>query len=204
MKALFRAINRRKTKHYVTIVSGLPRSGTSMLMKMLEAGGMPLIADHLRTADDDNPKGYYEFERVKKLPEGDFGWIEEAKGQGVKIISALLKHLPGDYAFRVLFLRRAIPEILASQKKMLIRRNKDPNQIQDEEMTQLYLKHLGDVESWLGEQENIQTLKIDYNQIIADPAPGINEINRFLDKALDTDAMLRIVDPSLYRQRGEK
>ncbi|HZD55295.1 MAG TPA: hypothetical protein VE136_01120, partial [Anaerolineales bacterium] len=99
----------------MTIVSGLPRSGTSMMMKMLEAGGVPPLTDEIRTADRDNPKGYYEFERVKKMPDGDKAWMVEARGKSVKVISALLEHLPPQYDYKVIFMRRDMNEILASQ-----------------------------------------------------------------------------------------
>src|SRR5437899_574640 len=115
----------------VTIVSGLPRSGTSMMMKMLEAGGMEPLTDHVRTADEDNPKGYYEFERVKDL-EKDQTWLEDAKGRYVKVISMLLKHLPAGYTYKVIFMRRTMEEILASQRKMLVRRGESPDRVADE------------------------------------------------------------------------
>ena len=110
----------------IVVVSGLPRSGTSMMMKMLEAGGIPPVTDELRTADDDNPKGYYEFERVKQMDKGDTAWVADAQGKVVKVISALLKHLPSSHNYQVIFLRRHMSEILASQRKMLIRRGEDP------------------------------------------------------------------------------
>src|SRR5687768_1736541 len=110
----------------ITVVSGLPRSGTSMMMKMLEAGGLEPVVDHVRKPDEDNPKGYYEFERVKAL-ENDREWLPEAKGKFVKVISMLLRHLPADHRFKVIFMQRNMPEVLASQKKMLVRRGEDPN-----------------------------------------------------------------------------
>ena len=130
----------------VTIVSGLPRSGTSMMMKMLEAGGLPPLTDNLRTADEDNPKGYYEFERVKQLPKGDVAWLPDAQGKVVKVIAALLPSLPGGYHYRVIFMQRAMPEVLASQRQMLIRRGEDPNKIPDDVIAKLFEKHLKQVE----------------------------------------------------------
>ena len=104
----------------ITVVSGLPRSGTSMMMKMLEAGGVPLIIDNLRTSDEDNPAGYYEFEPVKKLGKGDSGWLADAQGKAVKVIAALLVHLPAAYTYQIIFMHREMSEILASQRKMLL------------------------------------------------------------------------------------
>ena len=107
LKKLFQST----TKEPIVIVSGLPRSGTSMMMKMLEAGGIPPLTDEIREADTDNPKGYYEFERVKKLDKGDIAWLPEAEGKSVKVISALLKHLPAEYDYRIIFMRREMTRI---------------------------------------------------------------------------------------------
>lgn len=120
-----------KKPDHVVVVSGLPRSGTSMMMKMLEVGGLSPLIDGEREADEDNPKGYYEFERVKQLPKGDYGWLEDARGRVVKVISGLLVHLPPTHDYRVVFMRRAMPEILASQRKMLVRRGENPEQVSD-------------------------------------------------------------------------
>lgn len=193
-----------KPKEAVIVVSGLPRSGTSMMMKMLEAAGLEALTDNIRTADMDNPKGYYEFERVKKLPEGDTGWLEEAQGKVVKIISELLKNLPPGHNYKVLFMRRSTEEILASQKQMLVRSGKPTDKVSDEKLAELYQKHLGKVESWLAQQPNFAVLYVDYNQLLADPRPQIDQIQRFLDKPVDVEKMAEIVDPNLYRQRKEK
>ena len=185
----------------VVIVSGLPRSGTSMMMKMLEAGGIPPLTDRQRTADEDNPKGYYEFERVKQLKDSDVAWLPEARGKAVKVISALLEHLPAEYNYRVLFMRRALPEILASQRQMLIRRGEDPDKTSDEEMAILYEKHLRKVEAWLEGQPNFEVLYLDYNRLLERPGPDIARINAFLGDVLDTEKVNSVIDPDLYRQR---
>jgi len=185
----------------VIVVSGLPRSGTSMMMKMLEAGGLPLLTDHLRTPDEDNPKGYYEFERVKQLPKGDTAWLPEAQGKAVKVISALLEHLPADYEYRVIFMRRDLNEVLASQRKMLIRRGENPDKVNEQELLRLFAKHVRQVLHWLEQQPHMKVLEIPYNALIQDPVPYVRQINAFLGGTLDEDAMIRVVDPSLYRNR---
>lgn len=190
----------RKKKPIITIVSGLPRSGTSMTMKMLEAGGLPPLTDQIRTADDDNPKGYYEFERAKKLREGDTAWVPEAAGKAVKVIGALLMHMPAGYEYRVLFMRREMREILASQAKMLENRGEE-NTIDDETMSALFAKHVKQVEDWMNGQSNLKSMDVDYNAMLADPAPLVKKINKFLGGNLDEAAMLTVVDPQLYRQR---
>ncbi len=186
----------------VVIVSGLPRSGTSMMMKMLEAGGMELIIDGIRTADEDNPKGYYEFERVKQLDKGDTAWVAEAQGKAVKVISALLEHLPPEYEYKVLFMNRKMPEVLASQRKMLERRG-EKSEISDEKLAELLRKHVQQVKLWLARQPNFAMLDLDYNAMLADPEPWAEKVNAFLGGGLDVRAMVEVVDPNLYRNRAE-
>lgn len=185
----------------VIVVSGLPRSGTSMMMRMLEAGGVPVLVDGIRTPNADNPKGYYEFERVKKLPDGDVAWLPDAQGKVVKIIAALLMHLPDTYTYRVLFMRRHIDEILASQKQMLVRRNEDPGAVADEEMARLFEKHLKQVYGWMAQQQNLAYMDVDYNRLLVEPLPILKEVQAFLGLSLDLPAMSAVVDPTLYRQR---
>jgi len=186
----------------ITVVSGLPRSGTSMIMKMLEAGGMAVLTDGLRAADADNPKGYYEFERVKALPKGDTAWVAEAQGKAVKVISALLEHLPAGYSYRVIFVRREMAEVLASQRKMLLRRGEPADQVSDAELARLFEKHLRKVHDWLAAQPNISLLNVDYNEMLRDPDPYISQLNAFLGNSLDATKIARVVDPSLYRNRA--
>lgn len=187
----------------VIIVSGLPRSGTSMMMKMLEAGGLPVLTDGERAADSDNPKGYYEFERVKALPKGDTAWLAGAQGKVVKVIAALLEHLPAGNTYKVIFMRRAMDEILASQKKMLVRRGEDPDKIDDAELARLFGKHVRKTELWLAAQPNFSVLDVDYNRMLADSLPLVAQVNRFLGGRLNEDKMAQAVDPNLYRNRAE-
>ncbi|HOU13403.1 MAG TPA: sulfotransferase [Anaerolineae bacterium] len=191
----------RKAPQAVIVVSGLPRSGTSMMMKMLEAGGLEVLTDHIRQPNADNPQGYYEFERVKKLPEGDTLWIKEAEGKVVKIISALLMHLPPDHTYKILFMRRSMDEILASQKQMLVRRGEDPDKSNDADMARLFEKHVREVHTWLDKQPNLTYLDVDYNAMLADPRPQLARILPFLGCNLDLEKMAATVNPSLYRQR---
>ena len=196
MKRFFR----RKSIPTIIIVSGLPRSGTSMTMKMLDAGGIPVLTDHVRTADQDNPKGYYEYERAKKLREGDTEWIPEAEGKAVKVIGALLVHMPATHQYRVLFMRREMDEILASQARMLENRGEE-NSVDNETMAALFAKHVKQIEDWMNSQSNLKYIDVDYNRVISDPIPQIRKINRFLGGNLDEAAMLKVIEPQLYRQR---
>ncbi len=192
---------RKQNTPRIVVVSGLPRSGTSLMMKMLEAGGIPPLTDNIRTADEDNPKGYYEFERVKKLREGDTAWIPLAEGKAVKVIAALLPYLPDTYRYHVVFMRRAMPEILASQRQMLIRRGEDPDKISDEEIARLFQKHLQKVKAWMAQQPHLAYIEVSYNELLAAPRPVVERVNQFLGGNLDVERMAQVVDPSLYRQR---
>ena len=188
------------SRDYLTIVSGLPRSGTSMMMQTLEAGGIPAMSDNIREADSDNPKGYYEFEPVKKTKE-DPSWLEDADGKVVKMVYRLLYDLPGDRKYRVVFMRRDLDEVLASQKVMLDRLNKEAGAVGDEQMAAMFRKQLADFERWAGEQDHLSILEINYRDVVDEPMPQMERINEFLGGDLDLQAMAAVVTPSLYRQR---
>jgi len=185
----------------ILVVSGLPRSGTSMMMKMLEAGGVQVVTDKLRIADQNNPNGYYELERVKQLKDGDLSWLEDARGKVVKIITALITHLPASYPYKVIFMQRDLLEVLASQRKMLGRLGKPEDKVDDEQMAKIYQGHLRNVEAWLKRQSNIELLYTNYNEMIKDPAGPVQRVNQFLGDGLDTQAMLGVINKDLYRER---
>ena len=187
-------------KEIITVVSGLPRSGTSMMMKMLEAGGMEIMKDGIRKADDDNPNGYYEFEKAKEL-EKDTSWLKDAKGKVVKIISALLEHLPEKYNYKIIFMHRNMDEILNSQRQMLIRRGEPTDEVSDEKMNKMFLKHLQTVEEKLKKKSNIDVLPVHYNEFLEEPETHSKIVNQFLKISLNADNMISVVDHSLYRQR---
>lgn len=189
------------THKAIVVVSGLPRSGTSLTMQMLAAGGLPIVTDNLRQADPDNPLGYYEYGLVKKLPNGEHAWLQDCHGKAIKVISALLEHLPAEYQYRVIFMRRRINEILASQKEMLKRSEKPEGEASDETLAGLYSRHLAQVESWLQQQPNVSFINVDYNELLEKPLPIVEAINSFLGGELDTAQMLQVIDSKLYRQR---
>ena len=184
----------------ITIVSGLPRSGTSMMMKMIAVGGLKPLTDNIRIADDDNPKGYYEFERVKKL-ENDKAWLPDAKGKVVKIISMLLKHLPLDYSYKVIFILRNMDEILASQKQMLIRRKEPTDKVSDKDLAKMYRNHLQTTKTWLDREPNFEVLYVKYNEVLNNPVDSCKKVNEFLGNTLDVAKMASIIDKNLYHQR---
>ena len=185
----------------IVVVSGLPRSGTSMMMKMLEAGGLPPVVDGLRQPDTDNPEGYYEHERIKQLDKGDSDWVAEAQGKTVKVISALVEFLPPGYHYRLIFMNRNMDEVLCSQRKMLERRG-EPSDISDDKLAELMAKHVRKVKAWTAAQPNFRLLDVDYNQMLADPLPYVRQVNVFLGGFLDELAMAAVVNPNLYRNRS--
>ena len=195
----------RSNGDVITVVSGLFRSGTSMMMRMLEAGGIPILTDHERAPDSSNPKGYYEYENVKQMKEGDTGWMREARGKAVKIISALLEFLPLEYEYRIVFMQRNLNEVLASQRAMLVQRGEAHDHVDDRIMAELYQKHLAKTYAWIEKQPNLGALYLDYNKIIQEPQPYLVQLTRFLHpKQIDVPKMLAVVEASLYRQRGNR
>ena len=170
-------------------------------MKVLEAGGLEVFTDHLRVADEDNPKGYYELEQVKALKDGDDSWLKDAPGKVVKVISSLLEYLPANYQYKIIFMRRDIAEILASQKQMLIRRG-ELSDGDDQKMAEIFQEHLKRVRVWLANQPNMDVLYVDYNTLMQNPAPEIKAVAAFLGLNENLEAMLAVPDKKLYRQKA--
>ncbi|HEY6074978.1 MAG TPA: sulfotransferase [Anaerolineales bacterium] len=188
-------------KKDIVVVSGLPRSGTSMMMKMLEAGGLAVVSDAMRTADRDNPNGYYELEAVKQMSAGQTAWLREAGGKAVKVISALLEFLPADYHYKVIFMERAMEEVLASQQKMLANRQEQGG-AGDVQMREEFEKHLAAAKYWLPRQPNIEVLYVDYNRMMADPGTSCRRVAAFLGMEMDEEKMRGVPDGKLYRNRA--
>jgi len=195
---------RRRQGEPIVIVSGLPRSGTSMLMKMLEAGGMQIMTDSERVADIDNPKGYFEYERVKDLEkESDKSYIREGRGKVLKVISFLIKDLPDDNDYRVIFMRRNLDEVLASQNKMIQRLGTEDSSAAEEAMKEAYRNDIVRTRLLCKNRPNFELIEINYRNTIEDPAATARSVNAFLGGHLDEAAMRHAVDSSLYRNRSE-
>jgi Sulfotransferase domain len=186
---------------WVTVVSGLPRSGTSMMMRMLEAGGLPLLTDGERAADEDNPNGYYELERVKQLKQ-DASWLAEGRGKAVKAVYLHLYDLPPEHRYRVIFMRRPLQEVVASQSVMLRRNGQHGGALGEDRVADVFRRQLEQLEAWLAAQPNFAVLDVPYPEVLRDPSRWAAEIARFLERGLDTEAMARTVDPALHRQRA--
>ena len=185
----------------IVVVSGLPRSGTSMAMKMLEAGGLPTVTDGQRVADEDNPKGYYEDERVKRLhKEEDKSWLLEARGKVVKIISFLLKSLPDEHNYKVVFMHRNLREIVASQNKMLTRLGK-PNDLPDEAAVQLLTTQEKEAGFFL-KRPQFEVLELNYTDVLSQARTEAQRMSEFVGEPLDIDKMAAVVDKELYRNRA--
>ena len=205
MKNIYSRLFEKRGSHpFIPIVSGLPRSGTSLMMSMLAAGGLEVLTDRLRTPDDDNPVGYFELEDVKKLINGDHSWLASSNGKAVKVISTLLPYLPAGYHYRIIFMRRAIEEVLASQRRMLLNRGENPDKISDAQMAEMFEKNLQQTERWINSQAHATRIDINYKELIDNPSTLVAEINTFLGGGLDEDKMVGAIDPSLYRQRSPK
>jgi hypothetical protein len=190
-----------KNRDFIAIVSGLPRSGTSLMMQMLLAGGMPILTDRKRVADEHNPEGYWEFEAVKNT-RTSCEWLRQAQGKAVKMVHLLLMDLPREgYSYRVLLMKRRMAEVLASQRVMLQRQGKSGAALSEERLSQIFRGQMVRVESWLKEQPHFAVLPVDYNELVANPMPQAAAINEFLGGALDSGKMIQAVNPSLYRQR---
>jgi hypothetical protein len=198
LPALFRRLRRGQP---IVVVSGLPRSGTSMMMRMLAAGGVPILTDEVRPADDSNPKGYFEFEPVKELANGGPApWLDEARGKAVKIVSFLLTWLPETHDYRVIFMRRDLHEIVASQTDMLVTRAEDAASDPDR-LIEVYARHLEGVERFLTARTCFSTLSLDHRRVLANPAGESSRVGAFLERRLDEPAMTAAVDTRLYRHR---
>ena len=187
-------------REFVTIVSGLPRSGTSMAMRMIDEAGVPALIDNIRTADEDNPKGYYEFEPVKKTKK-DASWLETAPGKVVKMVYRLLYDLPGTHQYRVVFMKRRLEEVIASQNVMLDRQGKTGGSLSDDQLMGTFRREIEKIEQWLSDQPNFKTLYVMYNDVLENAEPTVSAINELLGGGLDTARMKAVVDQSLYRQR---
>lgn len=200
---LKRIMQRWRYGDAVVVVSGLPRSGTSMVMNMLQAGGLPLLTDAVRAADHDNPKGYFEMERVKRLAEDpDKSWVRGARGKGLKVISHLLKELPADNFYRVVFAMRDLGEVIASQNAMLARQGR-PNPVADDRARELFRRHLVNVRVLARRAPNMEMIEVHYAAVVDAPRAAAERINRFLGGRLDAGGMAAAVDPGLYRNRVE-
>jgi hypothetical protein len=184
----------------LTIVTGVPRSGTSLVMQMLAAGGHPIATDGVRAADADNPRGYFELEAARRLTR-DASWLPPLAGRALKLVHTLVPLLPSDLRYRVLLVRRRLDEVLDSQRVMLTRLDAAPDPEEDERLLPALAAQLARLEVWLGAQPGLPWLRIEHAELIAQPARVAQRMAGFLGGGLDADAMATCVEPALHRQR---
>lgn len=180
----------------IIIVSGLPRSGTSLMMQMLAAGGAPVLTDNMRQADANNPKGYYEFEAIKNLAREN-NWLKHAQGKSVKVISHLLQYLPETYVYKIILMKRHLKDVIQSQNKMLLQNNKPLGQRSNSELLHAFKEHLLETENRLSHQQNIGYLTIEYNALFQEPEQVVKHIEAFLGLQLDASKMIEAIDKSM-------
>lgn len=185
----------------ITIVSGLPRSGTSMMMRILQAGGMRLLIDEKRPADDNNRYGYFEYEPVKRLAQ-DNSWLNQAEDKTVKIIVQLLAHLPTGPQYKIILMNRSIDEILASQGTMLKKLNREGTSLSNEQLKQIFLTQIAQGKSLLQKREDTTFIEVDYGETVAYPQKTVEVLKSFLDIDLNTEQMTKAVDSTLYRSKA--
>ena len=203
IKRLLAGVARSSQGEPIVIVSGLPRSGTSMMMKMLDAGGVGVATDGEREADVDNPKGYFEVERVKDLEkETDKSYLRGFRGQALKVISFLIKDLPDDNDYRVIFMRRDLDEVLASQDKMIDRLGTADSQADNEAMKEAYRNDIVRTRLLCKKKPNFELIEVHYRETVEAPQETARKVNAFLEGRLDEAAMHAAVDASLYRNRS--
>lgn len=190
---------KKKLGNTAIIVSGLPRSGTSMMMQMLKDAGVEILADEKRKADRNNPKGYLELQAVKKLHK-DNSCLENVEGKAVKVISHLLEYLPEDKNYKIIFMDRNMDEIIQSQQKML---KKELNDFPPE-VVNAFKKEIKNVELWVEENDNTEMIRINYSDVIREPEEQVQRILDFLNLDLNKRKMVEVVDPDLYRNRAKR
>ena len=186
----------------IIIVSGLPRSGTSMMMKMLSAGGLDLLMDDKRNADVFNPNGYYEYEAVKSLKDGNTKWLEEARGRVVKVVSPLLHYLPSQYPYQIIFMKRNLAEVISSQTAMLNGFNKTSTRDEDIALEKAFQLHLTNLEAWIEEQPNMRVMYVDYQHLIFDTEQVLSPLLSFIARPFIVEEIFKVIDVNLYHNRN--
>lgn len=186
----------------VVVVTGLPRAGTSMIMQMLRAGGLSILADDIREADEDNPKGYLEYAPAKRLHE-DASWLPEARGKAIKIVAPLLGRLEHGISYRVIFVERDIREVIASQKALLLRQGKKGARLSDRDLGRV-LERQATTGKRILARMGLPVLYLRHDRCIGHPGETAEQVRDFLGRDLCAEAMAGVVDPRLYRQRGER
>jgi hypothetical protein len=186
----------------IIIVSGLPRSGTSLMMQILHSGGIPILCDNEVLPDESNPRGYFEYSPVKNSFK-DISWIPQAHGKAVKVITQLIPCIKTDVKIKIIFMERELKEVIQSQHKMILQKNNKTSQsnLFDQKLIDTYTAQISKVEDWIQEKSQIEYIKIKYNQLINNPKYSIEQINTFLSIELNMNKIIEVIDPNLYRNK---
>lgn len=187
--------------HFITVVSGIPRSGTSLMMQMLGAGGADLLVDGLREPSEDNPRGFFEYEPVRDLRQ-DASWVFKAQGMAIKIIALMLDSLPRNLSYKVVLMRRDLREVVASQAKMLERLGQRGPGLDADALIGLFQRQMEDAERLLQQDPAFEGMTLDYGELIREPDAAASRVDTFLGRTLDVRAMAAVIDPALHRQRA--
>ena len=187
----------------VTVVTGVPRSGTSLMMQMLRAGGMPILSDGARPPDADNPHGYLEFEPARRLPE-DASWVPLAAGRAVKVVHALVPALPAGQRYRLILMRRRLDRVVASQRAMLARqgRAESGSELGDARLVEIFRVQIAALERWAAGRADVELLQVGYEETLRDPIGVSRRVSDFLGGGMDENAMAAAVDRSLGMRRA--
>jgi hypothetical protein len=193
-------MNAHSSSQIITIVTGLPRSGTSLMMQMLEAAGVLPLVDGERPADPSNPRGYYELGVVMRTKK-DAGWVDRATGKAVKVIHALLADLPRDRRYRVLFMERDLREVIASQDRMLGRLGLAASAISADRLALVFESQLDAARRLLKEEPCFELLAVSHQDLMTSARTTASDIEAFLGLRGVAEAMAACVDSALYRER---
>ena len=187
-------------KNDIIVVTGLPRSGTSLMMQILQSLQIKLFTDNHRSADESNPKGYFEHQWVKTI-EKDNSWLTDVKGKAIKIVSPLIKYLPVDLNYKIIFMNRDLDEIIQSQERMLTENNKKDDATNSEELKQIFLKDLKQSKDWIHTQLHSEVLEILHSKLLKNPETELEKIKSFLKIDINTTLILKVIDKNLYRSK---
>ncbi len=185
----------------ITVVSGIPRSGTSMMMRLLEAAGMPILSDGRRGPDASNPRGYFELDAVKRTRD-DARWLEAAPGCAVKVIHSLLDALPDEYAYRVILMKRPMDAVIASQNRMLERLGESVPGPGNERLAAILSAQLEASRRVLSERSAFEWIEIDYPELVREPLPQLAILANFLEIPLDSGALIECIEPELNHEKS--
>jgi predicted AlkP superfamily phosphohydrolase/phosphomutase/tetratricopeptide (TPR) repeat protein len=189
------------TTQIITIVSGLPRSGTSLMMQLLVAAGRAALTDSKRAADEDNPLGYFEFEKSIELAK-DTSWLQQARGKVVKIVAQLLPHVPANEHYQIIFMKRDLTEVVASQKAMLARQSRRGAELDEQKLRDTYTSQLNRVEAQLARRPEVRILTVNYSDLLADPITQVSVLAQFLGGPFNHQAAANVIRPHLHRQKA--